>query len=187
MSSPAAVSKRIVLARVVSAHGIRGDVVLRAHTGDPGDLGAYGPLTDAQGKRTFKIANLRVTPKGVVVHFKGIDDRSSAEALRGQELYVDRSALPPAEDGAYYHVDLIGLTAKGADGTLLGHVIAVQNFGGGELLEIERAGAKETDYVPFTDACVPVIDIAAGFVIVVMPEMVGEPEPAAPKDTAGTE
>ena len=169
--------KRIVLAHVASAHGIRGDVVVRAHTGDPSNVGAYGPLTDATGKRTFAIITVRVTPKGVVVHFKGIDDRNAAEALRGLELYVERSALPPAEDGAYYHVDLIGLQARAPDGVIIGVVIAIQNFGAGELLEIQRAGQTETDYVPFTDTYVPTVDIAAGHVVVIMPELVGDPEP----------
>ena len=175
MSQPA--TKRIVLAHVASAHGIRGDVVIRAHTGNPADVGAYGPLTDATGKRTFAMSTVRVTPKGVVAHFKGIDDRNAAEALRGLELYVERSALPPPEDGAYYHVDLVGLQALSPEGVLIGVVIAIQNFGAGELLEIQRAGQTETDYVPFTDTYVPTVDIAAGHVVVIMPELVGDPEP----------
>ena len=162
---------------MASAHGIRGDVVVRAHTGDPADVGAYGPLTDATGKRTFAMSAVRVTPKGVVVHFKGIDDRNAAEALRGLELYVERSALPPAEDGAFYHVDLVGLRAGGLDGTALGTVVAVQNFGAGELLELQPLTTGETVYVPFTDAYVPSVDITGGRVVVIMPEMIGEPEP----------
>ncbi len=180
MSNPTA--KRIVLAHVAAAHGIKGDVVLRAHTGDPEDLASYGPLTDASGKRRFEISQLRVTTKGVVVRFKGVADRNAAEALRGLELYVERSALPPAEDGEYYHVDLIGLAAVSPTGDALGHVIAVQNFGAGEMLEIKRPTAGETEYVPFTDTYVPVVDVAGGRVTVIIPEMVGDPEPAAGED-----
>ena len=168
--------KRIVLGHVASAHGIRGDVVMRAHTGDPEDLGAYGPLSDVTGKRSFEITQLRVTAKGVVVRFKGIADRTAAETLRGMELYVDRSALPPAEDGAYYHVDLIGLQAVDAAGAEIGRVIAVQNFGAGEMLEIKQPSEAETVYVPFTDTYVPSVDIACGRVVVIIPEMIGEPE-----------
>ena len=172
-------SQRIVLAHVASAHGIKGDVVVRAHTGDPEDLGAYGPLTDVSGNRQFEITQLKVTAKGVVVRFKGIADRNAAEALRGLELYVERSALPAAADGEYYHVDLIGLEAVSIAGENIGRVIAVQNFGAGEMLEIKRPSIKETEYVPFTDTYVPKVDISSGRVTVIIPEMVGEPEPAA--------
>lgn len=173
---------RVLLGHVASAHGVRGDVVVRAHTGDPEDFGSYGPLSDAAGKRTFDIAQLRVTAKGVVVRFKGIADRNAAEALRGMELYVPRSALPPAEDGSYYHVDLIGLDAVSPDGISIGRVIAVQNFGAGEMLEIKRPGEAETVYVPFTDTFAPTVDVAAGRVVVIIPEMVGDPEPSTPSD-----
>ena len=175
-------SRRIVLAQIASAHGIKGDVVVRTHTGDPEDLGAYGPLSDASGKRVFEITHLRVTAKGVIVRFKGIADRTAAEGLRGTDLYVERAALPPAGDGAYYHVDLIGLAAESPDGAAVGTVIAVQNFGAGELLEIKRPGVTETDYIPFTDTFVPTVDIAGGRVVVIVPEMVGDPEPAASDD-----
>ena len=177
MSQPP--SKRIVLAHVASAHGIKGDIVLRTHTGEPEALADYGPLTDVSGKRTFEIAQLRVTAKGVVVRFKGISDRTAAEALRGLDLYVEWSALPEARDGEYYHVDLIGLEAVSTEGVVVGRVIAVQNFGAGEMLEIKRPDAKETEYVPFTDTFVPAVDIAHGRVTVIVPEMIGEPEPAA--------
>lgn len=180
MSQPK--QKRIVLAHVASAHGIRGDVVVRTHTGDPAALGDYGPLSDVSGSRQFEITQLRVTAKGVVVRFKGIADRNAAEALRGIELYVARSALPPPSDGEYYHVDLIGLRAVGPDGADHGRVVAVPNFGAGEMLEIAPVQGKETVYVPFTDAFVPTVDIAGGRVVVIMPEMVGDPEPAAPDE-----
>ena len=180
-------AKRVLLGHVASAHGIRGDVVVRAHTGDPEDLGSYGLLSDASGTRTFEIAQLRVTAKGVVVRFKGIADRNAAEAMRGMELYVPRAALPPTDDGSYYHVDLIGLEAVSQEGTNVGRVIAVQNFGAGEMLEIKRPGEAETVYVPFTDTFAPTVDIAAGRVVVIIPEMVGEPEPSTPPDDAADE
>ncbi len=170
---------RIVLAHVTAAHGIRGDVTLKTYMDDPHELTSYGPLTDEAGTRRFEIKALRVNAKGVVAHFKGTEDRSSAEALRGVGLYVDRSALPPADDGAYYHVDLIGLTAVDAASETVGTIIAIQNFGAGTMLEVLRAGARDTEYVPFTDTFVPEVDIAGGRVVVVMPVLVGDPEPQA--------
>ena len=141
-------TNRIVLAHVTAAHGIRGDVTLKTYMDDPHDLTSYGPLTDEAGTRRFEIKSLRVNTKGVVVHFKGIEDRSAAEALRGVGLHVDRSALPPADVGAYYHVDLIGLVAVDAAGTAVGTIVAIQNFGAGTMLEIRRTGARDTEFVP---------------------------------------
>lgn len=182
---PAAKSHRIVIAHVTSAHGIRGDVVLKTHMDDPHDLMSYGPLTDKAGTRRFAITSLRVTAKGVIVHVKGVDDRTTAEGLRGVELFVERAALPAAAEGAYYHVDLIGLAAVDAAGAAVGKVVAVQNFGAGTMLEISRPGVRETEYVPFTDTFVPEVDIAAGRVMVVMPVMVGDPEPKDDGDEPG--
>ncbi len=176
---PAAKPPLVLMAHVTAAHGIRGDVTLRSYAEDPHDLAEYKALVDETGGRRFEITALRVTAKGVVAHFKGIDDRTAAEGLRGLALHVPRSALPAAEAGAYYNVDLVGLAAFSPDGARIGTVIAVENFGGGPLLELRRAGVRETDYVPFTDAFVPVVDVAAGRVIVVMPVMVGDPEPAS--------
>jgi 16S rRNA processing protein RimM len=175
VASPA--SHRILLAHVTAAHGIRGDVTLKTYMEDPHDLADYRTFTDKAGKRRFEITTLRVNAKGVVAHFKDIDDRSTAEAIRGAALYIERAALPPAENGSYYHVDLIGLAAVDAAGAAVGTVVAAENFGAGWMLEIKCTGARDTDYVPFTDAFVPEVDIARGRVVVIMPVMVGEPEP----------
>jgi 16S rRNA processing protein RimM len=179
---PAAKTHRILLAHVAGAHGIRGDFTLKTYMDDPNDLARYRPLGDETGARRFDLTALRVTIKGVVAHFKGIDQRSDAEALRGTAIYVDRSALPPAEDGSFYHVDLIGLAAVDPAGAAIGKVIAVENFGAGPMLEIQLAGARDTEYVPFTDSFVPEVDITHGRVVVVMPVMVGDPEPNSGQD-----
>ena len=170
-------TKRVLLGDIVGAHGIRGDVVIRAYTADPADIAAYGPLTDAMSRRTFTLTDVRNTGKGVHARIAGVTTRTEAEALKGTQLFVARAALPPLDDGDYYHEDLVGLTAAAADGTAIGSVIAVQNFGAGDLLEIRLAGGSKTEFVPFTDAYVPTLDIAGGRVTIVMPVMIGEPEP----------
>lgn len=186
------VTKRILLAQIVSAHGIRGEVVLRTYTADPEAISTYGELSDDNGRRTFEVATARATTKGVVARIKGVATRNDAEALRGTKLYVARTALPAPAAGDYYHADLIGLAAQAPDGTPIGKVVAVQNFGAGDLLEIElrKSTGPEpvtTEFVPFTDACVPVIDIAGGTVVVIPPVMVGEAEPGAQREaTEGT-
>lgn len=165
----AAGPQRILLGRIAGAHGIRGEVVIHAYTGAPEDIGAYGPLADADGVRSFAIASARATAKGVVARIKGVADRNAAEALKGVELYVDRARLPAAADGEYYHADLIGMAAVDAEGNPVGEIVAVQNFGAGDLLEVRLVGSHKTEFVSFTDAAVPEVDIAAGRVVVVMP------------------
>ena len=172
----------ILLGQITGAHGIRGDVILRTFTADPADIAAYGPLTDASGARPLALSVVRVSDKGVVARVKGVADRNAAEALKGRELFVARSKLPKADEAEYYHADLIGLKAVTPEGVEIGRVIAVQNFGAGDLLEIKMSGGKDAEFIPFTDACVPDVDIAAGRVTVVPPVMTGEPEPADDED-----
>lgn len=168
---------RVLLGTIANAHGIRGEVVLRTYTGDPEAIASYGPLSDEAGRRTFKIKSARATPKGVIARIDGVSDRNAAEALRGIDLYVARARLPKPADKEYYYADLIGLSARDEAGTDIGWIVNVVNFGAGDLLEIRYNDTKQTDYLPFTDACVPHVDVAGGYVTLVMPEMVGEPEP----------
>jgi len=170
-------ARKVCLGMIVSAHGIKGEVKLRSFTADPLALTDYGPLTDQSG-RLFKL-RLRGQPKGemLVAAVQGVTDRNAAELLRGVQLFVDRAALPPADeaDGEYYHEDLVGLAAyaakdeTGAEGQALGSVVAVRNFGGGDMLEILPVGGRggrDTVYVPFSDDAVPDVDIAAGKLLI---------------------
>ena len=163
---------RVLLGSFANAHGIRGEVQVRTFTGTPEAIASYGPLSDKAGTRTFKLKVVRVTDKGIIARVDGISDRNAAETLKGIDLYVDRAKLPVASDGEYYHADLIGLRAVSPDGDEIGKIIAVANFGASDLLEIQLKGGTATEYVPFTDACVPSVDLAAGVATVVMPEMV---------------
>ena len=110
-----------------------------------------------------------MTPKGVVARVAGVADRNGAEALRGTALYAPRARLPEAEEGEYYYADLAGLRADDEAGNRIGSVVAVQNYGAGDLLEVRLDGQSVTELIPFTDAFVPVVDIAGGRVVVVMP------------------
>ncbi|MFA5898960.1 MAG: ribosome maturation factor RimM [Hyphomicrobium sp.] len=160
---------RILLGRIATAHGIRGAVVIESYTADPADIAAYGPLQSADGSKAFAITVERVTPRGVIARVAGVADRNAAEALRGTELFAARTRLPAAEDGAFYYIDLIGLRAENPAGELIGKVIAVQNYGAGDLLEVELNGQRATELLPFTDAFVPEVDVAGGRVVVVVP------------------
>ena len=159
----------IFLGHISTAQGIRGEVVIKSHTEDPADIAAYGPLTDEAGTKTFDITVVRVARKGVIARIKGVADRNAAEALRGTELYIPRDRLPEPEPDEHYHADLTGLPAYTADGDLVGEIVAVQNFGAGDLLEVRLDGQSRTEFVPFDDHFVPDIDLEAGRVTVLMP------------------
>jgi 16S rRNA processing protein RimM len=176
--------RRVLLGEIGAAHGIRGDVSVKTYTAKPEDIAAYGPLTDEHGRRTFELNVVRVTPKGLIVRVKGIDDRTTVETLRNIKLYVERERLPAVADGEFYHEDLIGLRAVAPGGTALGIIVAVQNYGAGDMLEIRREGGTATELIPFTNACVPEVDLARGEAVVIIPELVGEEEPAS-ADGAG--
>lgn len=159
----------MLLGRIAGAHGIRGEVLIKSFTAAPEDIGAYGALSTADGSRAFEIASARSTPKGgVVARLKGISDRNAAEALKGTDLYVARDRLPPPSDDEFYYADLVGMTAVTPDGATLGEIVAVQNFGAGDLLEVRLAGKAKTELIPFTDAVVPDVDAAARRVTVVL-------------------
>lgn len=155
----------IQMAVIGAAHGIKGELRVKTFTGDPLALADYGPLYAKDG-RTFEIAAIRPANEVVVVRFKGVNDRNAAEALTNTELFVDRSALPDdGDEGEFYHTDLVGLAVRDENGEPVGKVFAVQNFGGGDILEIQYQGRKGV-LIPFTQAAVPVVDIAGGFVAI---------------------
>jgi len=162
------VTDRICVAQIGAPHGVRGEVRLRSFTQDALAVTAYGPLESEDGARRFEIEALRPAKDHFVARLAGIDDREAAEKLTNLKLYVPRDRLPPIEDDeTFYHADLIGLAAVTPDGAALGTVIAVHNFGAGDLIEIGAHVGGEPLMVPFTDATVPEIDIAAGRVVVV--------------------
>ena len=175
--------KLILLGHIAGAHGIRGEVLVKTYTGAPQDIAAYGPLTDDAGNKPLKLKVVRVTPKGVIARVAGVADRNAAELLKGTALHVPRAAMGDAAEGEYFYSDLIGLAAVAPDGTAIGTIKAVENFGAGDLLEIAHAGSGKTEFIAFTDANVPEVDIAAGRVVIVMPPDDGsrpEDEPKGP-------
>lgn len=159
---------RVLLGRIAGVHGLKGEVVVHAYTEYPEDIAAYGPLSDKQGQREVELEVVRLSDKGVIARVSGVRDRTQAEALKGMELWVPRERLPEAEDGEFYHADLIGLAAVTPDGATIGTVVAVQNYGASDLLEIRLDGSRRTELVAFTDDFVPEVDIAGGRVVVLM-------------------
>src|SRR5215207_10652545 len=160
--------RRVCVGVVTGAHGVRGAVRVKSFTAEPEGVAGYGPVEDERGERRLTL-RLVGSAKGVMIaQIAGVEDRNAAEALRGLRLYLAREALPPPGEEEYYHADLIGLAAALADGTPVGTVRAVHDFGAGDTLEIERAEGQPV-MVPFTRAVVPVVDLESGRIVVDSP------------------
>ncbi|MEL6374439.1 MAG: ribosome maturation factor RimM [Pseudomonadota bacterium] len=161
--------KRILMGVIATAHGVRGDVLVKAYTAVPEDVARYGPLESEDGAQRFALTIKRSTPKGLIARIEGVGDRDAALALRGMKLFVPRERLPaPAED-EFYIEDLRGMAVLSPEGSPLGRVHAVHNFGAGDLIEVAVDGARDTVLIPFTKADVPVLDLTAGHIVVVLP------------------
>jgi len=166
----AGAEKRSLLGVILGARGLRGDVRIKTFTEQPEDIASYGPLSDEAGARRFDIVSVKPASGGVFARVAGIEDRGAAEALKGVGLYIERAALPQPEAESWYHADLVGLAAVAPNGSRLGRVKAVQNFGAGDLLEVDFAGQNGTELVPFTRAFVPEVDVAAKRIVLALPD-----------------
>ena len=149
---------------------MRGEVKLWSFTEDPLAVADYGPLETENGARHFEIESLRPAKDFLVARLKGVADRNAAEMLRNIELFVPRERLPDIEDDdTYYHADLIGLSVVTPENAAVGTVLALHNFGAGDLIEIAPAGGGQTLMLPFTESTVPEVDLAARRIVVVLP------------------
>ena len=159
----------VLVGAITAAHGIRGEVKLRSFTASPEAIASYGPLETTAG---LKLDILRIRPQkdGFIASFKGITDRNAAEALRGQELFVPRARLPEPVSGEVYLHDLIGKDVRLADGSLLGQIAGLANYGAGDLIDVKVEGRAATlliplapQYVLTADAAGLVVDLPAGY------------------------
>nr|WP_027316733.1 ribosome maturation factor RimM [Microvirga flocculans] len=166
------------------AHGLKGEVRLKSHTGEPHAIAAYRPLIASNGK-TYSLKSVRPAPGGapdlLIATVEGVTTREASEALNRVQLYVERDTLPPPDDeDEFLLADLIGLSVQNETGETVGTIVAVPNYGGGDLLEIAPAQKGPTALLPFTKAFVPTVDIAGKRVIAALPDdffEVGTPEP----------
>ncbi|MBB4632171.1 ribosome maturation factor RimM [Sphingosinicella soli] len=153
-------TRRVTLAAVIGAHGVIGEVRLKLFTES---FESFRAFKSYQGDdRTLTLKSAKQTPKGVIARFAEVNDRNAAEALRGTELTIDRDALPPPAEGEVYVADLIGLAVVTTEGAPVGVVVAVENFGAGDILEIEQPGGKRF-MVPFNAEAVP--DVADSVIL----------------------
>ena len=136
----------------------------------------YGRLATKDGVRHFEVASAREANGHLVATLKGITTREEAERLNGIELYVAREELPDTDEDEYYHADLIGLAAVTPADQPLGRVVAIHNFGAGDIIEIAPPHGA-TLLLPFTNAVVPTVDLAGGRVVIELPEEIEGDEP----------
>lgn len=161
-------ARDVLLGAVIGAQGLKGEVKVKTFTQSPERLGAYGPLHTKDGKR-FRVLSVREAKDAAVVALDGVNDRNAAEALKGAELFVPRSALPKEEADEFYHADLVGLRAEDTEGRAMGTIRAVHNFGAGDVLEIVRDDGDEV-FLPFTREVAQEIDIEGGRIVIAAPE-----------------
>jgi 16S rRNA processing protein RimM len=162
-------AKDILLAAVMGAQGLKGEMKVKTFTAAPEALRTYGRLHSKDG-RQFEITAFRLAKPGeAVISFQGVTDRNAAEALKGTELFVKREVLPEPGEEEFYHADLVGLEGFDSEGRLVGKVAGLHNFGAGDVLELTRADGDAV-LIAFTKENVPVIDIAGGRITVAVPE-----------------
>lgn len=163
--------QRVCVGVITGVHGIRGLVRVKSFTATPEDIAAYGPLNDKAGTRNFSLTVTGAAKGVLLARIDGVNDRTGAEALRGVELWVERSKLPDAEDDEFYHADLVGLAAVREDGSKFGAVRALHDFGAGEMIEFDLEDGG-TVFLPFTHDAVPKIDIGTGRIVVNPPHAI---------------
>jgi len=162
---------RVCLGQIGAAHGLRGEVRLRSFTAEPSAIATYGPLETEDG-RVVEIEGLRPAKDHFVATLSGIADRNAAGKLTNAKLYLPRDRLPqPVGADEFYYADLVGLAAVDRDGRPVGIVIAVHNFGAGDLIELQRTQGGKSELVPFDVDCVPEVDLEAGRLVVHLPAL----------------
>jgi 16S rRNA processing protein RimM len=169
-------AERLVLLGSFGApHGVRGEIRLKSFTERPEAIASYGALTTEDG-RLVELVSVRPAKTVLIARVRGVGDRTAAEALANARLFVERDRLGDAADDEFFHADLIGLRAESLEGAALGTIAAIHDFGAGDILEIRPEGGGAI-LVPFTTAVVPLVEIAARRIVVVLPDEVGEREP----------
>ncbi|MGO4706606.1 ribosome maturation factor RimM [Microvirga sp. 2MCAF38] len=180
-------SNLVLVGEFGRAHGLKGEARLKSYTADPEAIGNYGPLLTESG-RTILLKNCRRAPGPAVDmligQVEGVTSREAAEALNRVRLYLDRNKLPATEEDEFLLADLIGLKVENEAGEPLGAIVAVPNYGGGDLLEIAPLQKGPTALLPFAKAFVPMIDLSQKRVVVVAPDDLFEPAKPQPEDEA---
>ena len=168
----------ICVGAIAGAFGVRGEARIKSFCAAAEDIARYAPLCTEDGAKNFTIKITRPVKGGLAARLGGVATREAAEALKGVRLFAPRDRMPPLPDDEYYYADLVGLAVFDPGGAEIGAVRAVAEYGAGDFLEIRRTGGK-TLLIPITQEAAPLVDIAAGRIVVDPPEDVEE-EPSRP-------
>ncbi len=160
----------ICVGAIAGAYGVRGEARIKSFCAEPSDIAGYAPLLTEDGARSFSLTLVRPIKNGFAARLGGVATKEDADALRGVQLFAPRDRLPSLPDDEFYHADLIGLEVFDTGGVLLGAVLAVQNHGAGDLLEVRPAKGGETVLVPFSHDTVPTVDLDARRIVADPPE-----------------
>ncbi len=163
-------TKRILIGKIATAHGIKGFVKLDVYADDEQLLNGTVFTADT-GTDSVTLSFKHSTGNQIVAAVDGITDRNDAEKLRGTKLYVDRDALPAANDDEFYYEDLIGMNVIDAQGAAIGLVLGVDNFGAGDLLDIRKTGSAESFYLLFSDDTILDVNLAERVITAQLPEI----------------
>ncbi len=161
---------RICVGSIGGAYGVQGEVRIKSFCAVPEDIETYAPLTTENGSRSFTLAIVRPIKNGFAGRIAEVATKEEADALKGTQLFAHRDQLPNLPDDEFYYTDLVGLEVFDTGGASLGRVKSVQNHGASDLLEVHAPGATATVLLPFTQAAVPTVDLAAGRIIADPPE-----------------
>jgi 16S rRNA processing protein RimM len=160
----------VCLGAITGSYGVRGDARVKSFCAEPSAIGDYGPLIDDQG-RSYKLTVIRPVKGGYAVRLSGVSHKEAADALKGQRLWVPRSALPDPDEDEFYYSDLIGMVAFDTGGAEIGKIAAVLDHGAGDLLEIRGKGLKGSALIPFTREAVPTVDLTTGRIVADLSEV----------------
>ncbi len=165
------VTSPVCLGVILGAFGVHGEVRVKSFCQIPENITAYGDVFSESGQK-FHLHSVRTIKDGIAVRIDGVQSREDAIALKGTELFANRGDLPDLESDDFYHSDLIGLAVVGQDNTALGHIIAVHNYGAGDILEVQPQTATKENSVllPFSHAVVLLVDIAKGQIVIDTPD-----------------
>jgi 16S rRNA processing protein RimM len=164
-------SKLVKIGRIMGAHGVRGMAKVASYTEDPETIASFDELLDAKGQRRFTVELKSWNKDHFIATISGVETREQAEGLKGTDLYVPREALPELEDDdGYYYADLIGLKVQLPDGSELGQVLNMHDFGAGDIMEVRYSESGKTDMLPFNEISVPEVNLQAGYLVYNKPE-----------------
>lgn len=166
---------RICLGAFAGAQGVKGETKVKCFTENAADICSYGILQSEDGKIFYELSYIRADKLGAICRVKGIDNREFMQSLKGTRLYVTRDKLPEPDEEEFYHVDLIGLDVRDDEGVSIGSIKSVQDFGAGDLLEIDPSvtdgEAEPSFFIPFTLDVVPKVHVKDGYVVFAREEL----------------